>query len=137
MDDLVAFVTAQLDEDEAAANEVHRPGTCGCVDRDGDFSPDPVWCGCGYPARVLREVAAKRAIVGLHAVHAEPERWGDSHSDPALRGQPTGRTSYWCAICDDDRDYGHVGGPQEGCETLRHVAAVWSDHAGYRPEWKP
>jgi hypothetical protein len=63
MDDLVTFLRARLDEDEAGRNEVHRPRNCGSVDRDGDFDPDPVWCGCGYPARVLREVATLRRLV--------------------------------------------------------------------------
>jgi hypothetical protein len=85
--------------------------------------------------RLLAEVEAKRALASLHAVNAEPERWGDSHTNPAMRGQPTGRTSYWCFECDHDRDYGHIGGPQEGCPTLRHLAAVYSDHPDYLPEW--
>jgi hypothetical protein len=63
MDDLTAFLTARLDEEEAAANEVHRPRDCGSVDREGEFDPDPIWCSCDYPARVLREVAALRAIL--------------------------------------------------------------------------
>jgi hypothetical protein len=66
MDELIAFVKARLGEDEAAANEVHRPRGCGCVDRDGGFDPDPIWCGCDYPARVLREVAAKRAVLAAY-----------------------------------------------------------------------
>jgi hypothetical protein len=72
MDDLIAFVKARLDEDEAGADEVHLPRTCSSVDRDGDF--DTSWCDCYYPARVLREVAAKRAILD--------SRWGGpDHAD--------------------------------------------------------
>jgi len=105
MDDLVAFLKAQLDEDEAAANEVHRPGDCGCIDRDGDFDPDPVWCGCGYPARVLREVAAKRAHLAEY--------------ESAVSGcLEWGITSVLESILYSD-------------------AAVYSDHPGYRAEWKP
>jgi len=116
MDDLAAFITARLDEDEAMANEVHKPRDCGCVDRDGEFSPDPVWCGCDYPARVLREVAAKRAMVKEHGP-ARPEQ-----------------RRYACASnCTDDRNIIQAA----PCTTMRLLAAVWSDHGDYRAEWAP
>lgn len=152
MDELTAFVRARLDEDEAAARAGARrtgmpwraepqPGTPGGLVLDeiglvgstgGLYAAEHI--ARHDPARVLREVAAKRALLSLHAVHSEPERWGD-HPDPALRRQPTGHTAYWCSVCDYDRDYGHIGGREEGCQTLRLLAAVWSDHPGYRAEW--
>lgn len=61
MDDLTAFVAARLDEDEAAADDVHRLRYCASVDRDGEF--DSRYCDCGYPACMLREVAAKRRML--------------------------------------------------------------------------
>lgn len=122
MDDLIAFVAARLDEDEAAANEIHRPRDCGSVDRDGEFSPDPVWCSCDYPARVLREVEAKRAILGWH----HPE-WGDY-----VDGDGIERATHECAECEPP------GTPDNWpCRTVRALAAIWRDHPGYRPEWKP
>ena len=59
------------------------------------------------PARVLREVAAKRAILAEHAAGADP---CDVH-DASLRTIP--------------------------CDTVLHIAAVWSDHDDYRQEWAP
>lgn len=47
------------------------------------------------PARVLREVEAKRRILALHEELNEPHLY----------------------------------------EAVQHLAAVWSDHPGYRPEW--
>src|SRR6478736_1023493 len=67
VDEWAAFVKARLDEDEAAANEVHRPRDCGSVDRDGAFDPDPIWCSCDYPARALRDVEAGRRILARHS----------------------------------------------------------------------
>jgi hypothetical protein len=71
---------------------------------------------------VLREVAAKRAILGEHAPNY-PTTY------PKLSGQPT------CGVC-------HAGGfdwePEWWpCITVRTLAAVYSDHPDYRPEWKP
>ena len=51
--EIAAFITARLNEYEANAWEYHNTQEC-----DQTFS-----CRCGYEARVLRQVAALRAIV--------------------------------------------------------------------------
>lgn len=111
MDDpWAAFVAARLDEDEADANEVHLPRCCGSTDRDGEFSPDPVWCGCGYPARVLREVAAKRALLAM------------AREDLAAEYEPG----------DGEYNEGFISASRGGASIiLRHLAAAWSDHGDY------
>lgn len=115
---LTEFLAARLDEKEAAASDFHDSATCGSLDRDGGFEPDR--CDCGYPARVLREVAAKRAILARHA--PEPD-W------------PVGR----CRSCITVRE----GYPEEWpidpypCATLGDLAAIDSDHPDYDPAWAP
>ena len=84
------------------------------------------------PKRVLAEIAAKRAILQAHKVNSEPEMMTDPKGWGSI---PTGQTDYWCNTCDHDRDYGHIGGEQEGCDTLRQIASVYSDHPDYRSEW--
>ncbi len=101
MSDLVAFLIARLDEDEAAANEVHLARKCGCIDHDGEFSADPVYCSCEGPALVLREVEAKRKILDIHDMRHDP---CDAH-DASLRSIP--------------------------CDTLFALASVYSDHPDY------
>jgi len=76
--------------------------------------------GLGYAnlaARVRREVAAKRAIIAIHV----PDEDRD------------------CLVCITER-----AGYQEQwawdpwpCQTIRHLAAAWSDHPDYRPQWVP
>lgn len=61
MDDLTAFIRARLGEDEAAADELHNRIDCD-LNRLQSFGE----CSCGYPARVLREVAAKRALLAAY-----------------------------------------------------------------------
>lgn len=63
--DPVAFLAARLDEDEAAAWSVHDVAKCDAILYEDlpNVAPRDVHCDCGYPARVLREVAAKRAIL--------------------------------------------------------------------------
>ena len=122
--DLIAFLNARLDEDEAAAKAVRQPRNWhqgdesdpwASWDRDMIYmwppefhtpiESDKHWRGLQAdddhlaahiarhdPARVLREVAAKRAILD--------------------------------AVGYDDRE-----------DVAGHLAAVWSDHPDYRQEW--
>ena len=128
VDDLIAFLTARLDEDEAAAKaswpgpwdyetEVGGFGPVGCVlmpipqhkgARTGLTSFTPLGTQDADtaahiarhdPARVLREVAAKRAIIA---------QW----------------------------EHSPVGSPVL-TNALYQLAAVWSDHPDYRQEWAP
>jgi hypothetical protein len=103
VDDLVAFLAARLDEDEAAATAIHgdqwgwpraSPGFAAYVARHD-------------PARALREVEAKRAILAETFPLIESE-WGGSFG-----------VSRW------------------GEELLKYLALPYSDHPDYRAEWKP
>ena len=57
--------------------------------------------------RMLREAAAGRKILAEHGAGSDP---CDAHN-ASLESIP--------------------------CPTLEHLAAVWSDHPGYRQEWAP
>lgn len=109
MDDLVAFYAACLDEDEANADDVHdildcnRPGSLVGAD-----------CNCTVPARVLREVAGKRAILA---------RYEDCLARMEDPEYPAG------VARDQAREYEDF--------VLPNLAAVYSDRPGYRDEWKP
>lgn len=87
------------------------------------------------PARVLREVETKRRILDLHKVNVEVEGAPPRFPHPHVRYQQ-GRVTYWCDRCDHDRDYGHISGPDEGCPTLRLLAAPYADHPDFNPTWR-
>jgi len=126
MDDLAAFITARLDEDEAMAKLAAREGGTWTQD-DPERRPGAISSAGGQvvydegapdeyqaahiarhdPARVLREVAAKRAMVADH---------GPSEVAPDA-----------CRRC--------KGGMAFPCRTIRHLAAAWSDHPDYRAGW--
>ena len=138
-DDLAAFLRDRLFEDEAFARPAFEGSLVAGSDDPGYVRP---YLMRFTPARVLREVAAKRAILAAHEVNSEPEIKVIDHIDRRwntgwVERQETGRTAYWCQTCDHDRDYEHISSPQEGCDTLRHLAAVYSDHPDYRQEWAP
>jgi hypothetical protein len=77
------FLAARLDEYEAAADEVHLPRGCGCIDRDAEFRADPVYCCCDGPAHARREVAALRAIVRrCQARMDEPDQYPNGLVSP-------------------------------------------------------
>src|SRR5258706_14185940 len=68
--DLAKFLEARIGDDEAAAWTVHNVAKCDAMLYEEDMAAyaarEPV-CDCGYPARVLREVEAKRAIMTFAA----------------------------------------------------------------------
>ncbi len=80
-------------------------------------------------ARKLREVAFKRAILAMH----EPVPfWGNNPPPRTAQTRENVRAWYCDCQCDD----GVIEG-EYPCETVRHLAAVWSGHPDYRQEWKP
>lgn len=68
------------------------------------------------PARVLREVEAKRRILGDH-------RLGDADE---------------CVICHAGaQSCGCMGWGDFPCDTVRLLAVAYDDHPDYRQEWRP
>jgi hypothetical protein len=145
MDDLIAFLNARFDEDEAAAQAAARDterfagranwsAAFGTIVTDAE---DPGWAICDLapfvddeclarhiarhdPARVLREVAAKREILDRHMPH-----------QPAFGGPACN----WCSEDVDDRP--QLAKERWPCPDIRSLAAVWNDHPDYRAEWAP
>lgn len=123
--DLAEFLRARLDEDERAARlaqEVRGVDdwtdlVLGVKVEGADIEvATPHLARCD-PARVLREVEAKRAIIAAHAT--DP----DGH----------------CSVCLTTRDRWQEDWPLDEwpCQTILAVAAVYSDHPDCRQEWKP
>ena len=63
MDDLVQWLGEQLDEDEQVQKSLDdwHARNCESIPVEGYNGPFP--CDCGVPARVLREIDAKRQII--------------------------------------------------------------------------
>jgi hypothetical protein len=135
MDELIAFITARLDEDEATARDADL-GSGGIWGIRGNNSPraastvvtehgefqaaspeDALHIASHDPFRVLCEVIAKRAILAKHEHHGE----NGEHA---------------CHTCHPNLE---IGDPWPGwCPTLRLLAIVWADHPDYRAEeWAP
>lgn len=139
---LSAFLEARLAEDEAVARaaitdpypvrvlgagvwetetgEYARPQIIGddliIYDEGGHDLEHATHIARHDPARVLREVTAKRAVVVEHAPYAAP--W--NYSEPHL-----------CGACSGG---GGEGAPYP-CPTLCHIASVYDEHPDYRQEW--
>jgi len=138
MDDLIAFLKARLDEDERAAVAAAKFGEAGFTGRpqwinqygmvtdaeDHDWAivdlngmaigGEPVYVQIARhdPARTLREVEAKRAILGRH--------------------EPAGKEPVSCLWCSEDEFL-----YRWPCPDVLSIAAIYSDHPDYRQEWKP
>ncbi|MEU0589960.1 DUF6221 family protein [Streptomyces ardesiacus] len=134
MDDLVQWLRVQLDEDERTA----RAATAGPWEQSGigeygwgvSFSApgagveaadsdqgraDAEHIAAWDPARVLREIDAKRQVIALHRELEDPQEMQD-----------------YCATCEVTGKY-----PEYPCKTLRLLALPYADRAGYRDEWRP
>jgi hypothetical protein len=110
---LVDFLEARLAEDKAWAREYRDAGVYGIgVAKDGGSFRLPVLCD---PARVLREVEAKRRIIeAAWADHVRIEgEWESCQSQEQM------------AAKDDVPD------------TLRALASVYDSHPDFREEWRP
>lgn len=127
MSDIVEFLKARLDEDEARAQHA--------LNADLDHLPT-VECRCGRRLhlggdadRTLREVEAKRDLIGLHHPHDHYGEHGDAE---------------FCDECQWDHggDEPRIDNqPVEGfganpCRTLAALASVYADHPDYREEWR-
>ncbi|MFF6829617.1 DUF6221 family protein [Streptomyces longwoodensis] len=128
MDELVVWLRAQLDEDERIARSASdgpwKPGVrsgLDVVEGDGwtvcDASDvDVVHIAAHDPARVLREIDAKRQLLALHQ-----------------EKQEQGYGTDLCAEC----GFGEVSQSYYPCATLRLLTLPYADRPGYREEWRP
>lgn len=119
MDDILAFITARLDEDEAAVNhwEEWEAPLGGIEVREAIGYPSEEYLSIGR-ARVLRQVAAMRKILRIH--RTVPAMFRD------------GSTRDTCSECANDHQI-----PHEPCVFKRIIASIYSDHREYREEWAP
>jgi Family of unknown function (DUF6221) len=125
MDDLVAWLRAQLDEDERiarrAGDSFRQIGETGViVATEGDRAEECAsanWAGVAEhivehdPARVLREIDAKRRLLAIHRPYVpEPDQS--------------------CLGC--------AGGIMfTSCPVVRLLALPYADRPGYCEEWRP
>lgn len=117
MSDLVAFLRARLDEDEQAAERAQGEGqSWAWVQPEAlDANRYPSLEQAEHiarhdPARVLAEVAAKRALLDVHR---------DDYGS--------------CSTCGTAGEY-DVPWP---CTTVELLALPYANHPDYRSEWAP
>jgi hypothetical protein len=155
MDDLVAWLHQQLDDDGRAAGHAQpgpwRIGNTGDPTRPCDIHTFPAardvadrlrWVDAEHiarhdPARVLREVEAKRRAIDLHAIIWREVGWLERDGDELVDADEQLPACVTCvpkhASFFARRDDVPVG----PCITVRLLAVAYSDRPGYREEWKP
>lgn len=121
MNDLLAFVSARLDEDEQEAKyALERLSECAGIQVSDPEDGGNIGHMVAYsfharrhdPARALREVEAKRGIIREHESR-------------------DGR----CRVCTAIHD-GRATRFRAPCPTLLSLAAVFSSHPAYQQEWE-
>lgn len=134
MSDLVTWLRKQLDWAEVDAAEDHILG-CKTHDRCADPEVDPDFtdlseCDCPARARLL-DVEAKRRILDLHGIKAEPVQQR-SPFDPFTGERREPEYNVTCEIC------GWVSfDATSACPTLRLLALPYADREGYDEAWRP
>ena len=132
---LAAFLLARIAEDEADAPRIHDydcPHLAG-IQFYGPDEPEAER-GCGRPARVLAECAAKRRIVELHKIEVAAFRAyggeeGVTFVEPDSFEDITTRR-WMCSTC-------HNIGDDGPCSTLRLLALPYANHPDYDDSWRP
>jgi hypothetical protein len=147
--DLADFLRARLGEVEEVAREATPgPWRADCPDRllgraelrvgdehlvssydDADLQWEAAHIVRHDPARVLRDVEAKRRILDEHAIRVKaiPITWIEIGGErPPPEHEVTCQTCGWAS---DD--------PTSGCSTLRLLALPYADHPDCREEWRP
>lgn len=131
---IVDFLKQRIAEDEALARADDGPDQphgryCGWRLQEGPGFDDD-GCQCRYPARVLAECAAKRAIVERETAgrawkpgDRQPPQQFISASEPLPEDVAAWRDAHTVPVTDTP--------------TLRLLAVVYADHPAYRQEWKP
>lgn len=149
-DDLIAWLNQQIDDDERVANEAggNEWATVALGSSVVAFNTSATFTDINPaeevklaivaesqseelvrhvtrndPARVLREVAAKRKTLAVHRITNHPPFPGDD------------RPQHSCQRCDwtPEEELWNYG---VACEAVLAIASVYSDRPGYRDEWK-
>lgn len=118
--DLVKFLRDRYDEEAAEALAAEKRTTTTRRMIQGQWVEDtiqpPEWRRSAWsPARVLREIEAKRQVLDLHREIDDPQEMQD-----------------YCTTCEVTGDY-----PYYPCMTLRLLALPYSDRPGFKESWRP
>ncbi len=101
---------------------------------DGKELPAPTTARVVYdPAAALREVAALRAILRLHAPTQPHPEFGFTYPAAAKFCGYDGPGDTWQA----EQEPEYFPDALWPCRTVRLLVSIWSGHPDYRPEWKP
>lgn len=109
---IVEFLNARYDEGTQVALRIIQTRPDGLLVRPVPGSGQ-LWSVTGEG--LLRDIEAKRAIVGLHVCPCPAD----------------------CGECGECSGAHHADPTPAPCDTLRHLAAVYVDHPDHNPEWAP
>lgn len=102
---IVEFLEARIAEDEADARAANEGRLLAWSKNDHMVIVDSGFMQTFTPSRILREVAAKRAIMAEHGIDQDP---CDAH-DAMYESAP--------------------------CDVILNLAAIYLDHPDYQAEW--
>lgn len=120
MTDLRDFIAARLEEDralaQAAIDDIYGEDDCFFDTSNAHICDHYLH---HQPSRVLREVAAKRRVMERHCLY---DGIGSKYTD-------------YCEGCPSGDDSGYPEVELNDCPELRDLAAPYSDHPDFDPNW--
>ena len=129
---LTDFLLARIAEDEAVAlaaqGEPTEYSTLGFLQGSALSPGDRI---VAHPARVLAECEAKRRIVELHAEGVDYDPNGFRFSTGCEECVGLELRTFAGQTARLEQPYGK----RWPCPTIRALAAIYSDHDDFRPEW--
>lgn len=151
--DLIAFIEARLAEDEQIARAAPGPSWEGGDSYLGTDERDLLWgeWSDGFmqndasvhaarhdPARVLREVEAKRRLLALHrhVRYVNPLDAASKFEEDHRQAFDEPPLYVGCVLCHYDSRH-EENYPSWWCDHVQLLAAPYSDHPDYRQEWAP
>lgn len=130
MDDLIAFLTTQVNQRQALLMQAVKQGKLGDrVDRSGSKVVIEMRIrGLGDTEldvvnQMISEIEAFRLLLKTHQTTVQEK----------VPGFPLHGSEYWCETCNVPSD--EAG--SNWCETLRLLAMPYSEQPGYREKWRP
>ena len=130
MDDLIAFLTTQVNQRQALLMQAVKQGKLGDrVDRSGSKVVIEMRIrGLGdneldVVNQMISEIEAFRLLLKTHQTTVSEK----------VPGFPLHGSEYWCETCNVPSD--EAG--SNWCETLRLLAMPYSEQPGYREKWRP
>lgn len=147
-DDLLSWLTARLDETEAAARAAEGDAASPWIVRDDEglvrhsgppdnyAKDDGLWDSEGC-TETFHRLCMTGPVAEHVAAHAPSVVLADVEAKRAIAALHEPNSFGGCSLCGWSDGYEYAGQDPWPCDTLRILASCYRHHPGWRAEWAP